>query len=109
MTEPTDEQREVRLTQWAAQQKQDSKHPPLKIKALAGAALVGLVAIGGLLSLADGDEDSDTAEDRQFAAFDVCKQFVADQLRSPGTAEFRNYFEDDGEVVVTGVGDGPTR
>lgn len=27
---------------------------------------------------------------------------MKDRLRAPATASFRNYFEDDGEVVVTG-------
>jgi len=44
----------------------------------------------------------DEAGDRRYAAFDVCTQFVEDRLKAPGTAKFRNYFQHDGEVTVTG-------
>lgn len=54
-----------------------------------------------------GDDQGDQAEELRYGAFDVCTKFVKDRLRSPGSAEFRNFFEDDGEVTVTGAGDGP--
>jgi hypothetical protein len=66
-----------------------------------------LVVIGRVVGGGDDDDDEPDAEDRQFAAFEVCKDFVQDRLRAPGTAVFRNYFEDDGEVVVAGSGAGP--
>lgn len=62
-----------------------------------------VVAAGVLVGCAAGAED--TAEDREHAAFDVCTQFVERRLKAPDTAKFRNYFQDDGEVIVTG---GPT-
>jgi hypothetical protein len=42
-----------------------------------------------------------TGDDLKYGAFDVCTQFVKERLRSPGSAEFPNEFEDDGEVVFT--------
>lgn len=62
----------------------------------------GLIAIGALFGGSDDDETD--ADDLRYAAFEVCKDFVSDKLASPGTAVFRNYFEDDGEVSVTGTG-----
>lgn len=70
-----------------------------------GLAVVVLV-VGAIIGAATGGGD-DEGGDRELAAFDVCRDFVKDRLRSPGSAEFRNYFQDDGEVVVTGSGDGP--
>lgn len=69
--------------------------------------LVVIVLVIGAIVGALGGDDEDNEEDRAFGAFDVCKEFVTDRLRSPGSAEFRNYFEDDGEVRVTGTGNGP--
>jgi hypothetical protein len=71
--------------------------------------VVAAVAIGVVAAVVGGDDenDSDTTEEREYAAFDVCTKFVEDRLRSPGTARFRNFFEDDGEVVVAGSDDGP--
>ena len=63
--------------------------------------VVGCTALGG------GDDDSPSATDLKAGAFDVCTQFVEDRLKAPGTAKFRNYFQDDGEVIVTGIGEGP--
>ena len=54
----------------------------------------------------DGDVASNP-EVMQLSAFNVCKDFVRDRLKSPGSASFRNFFEGDGEVSVTGAGDGP--
>ena len=34
-------------------------------------------------------------------AFEVCKRIVKSNLKSPGTAKFRNVNEDDGEVLIT--------
>jgi len=76
-----------------------------------------VVAVVGFFAMtSDGDDDSDDEpsgeeerdqEDLDFGAFDVCTQFVKERLKAPATASFRNYFEDDGEVQVSGVGDGP--
>jgi hypothetical protein len=54
---------------------------------------------------AGGDEPDQ--EELEFGAFDVCTKFVKDRLKAPSTASFRNFFEDDGEVVVSGSGNGP--
>lgn len=45
-------------------------------------------------------------EDRSYEAFEICKKFVKDRLKAPTTATFRNYFEKDGEVLVTAAPDG---
>ena len=47
------------------------------------------------------------ADEQRFGAFEICKDFVKDRLKAPSTAKFRNFFQDDGEVVVTGSGNGP--
>jgi hypothetical protein len=52
-------------------------------------------------------DSDDEQEDRDHGAFSVCTKFVKEQLKSPESASFRNYFEDDGEVRVTGMGEGP--
>lgn len=46
-------------------------------------------------------------EEQRYGAFDVCTKFVKDRLKAPSTAKFRNFFEKDGEVVVTST-DGVT-
>ena len=68
---------------------------------------IALVVIFSILGSGDDDGGGDSADELRFGAFDVCTQFVEERLKAPGTASFRNYFEDDGEVTVTGVGDGP--
>jgi hypothetical protein len=62
------------------------------------AVIVSLVSwlIGAL-----GDDDTSSADNLDHGAFDVCTQFVKDRLRAPATAEFRNFFQNDGEVMVT--------
>lgn len=69
------------------------------------AAIVGVSVLLGMCG--SGDDGADDPENLRFGAFDVCTQFVEDQLKAPGTASFRNFFEDDGEVTVTGAGEGP--
>lgn len=71
------------------------------------AIAVALIIVAGMCGAADDGDEPDATEDLEFGAFDVCTQFVKDRLKSPGSAEFRNYFEDDGEVIVTGSGNGP--
>jgi hypothetical protein len=69
--------------------------------------VVGVVVAGTISgALGDGEEQS-SAEDVRYGAFDVCTDFVRDRLKAPGSASFRNYFQDDGEVRVTGSGNGP--
>lgn len=58
-------------------------------------------------SKVEDDEPGVDQEVMEVSAFEVCKDFVKDRLKSPGSATFRNQFEDDGEVVVTGSGRGP--
>jgi len=70
-----------------------------------GGAII-LVAVAVILGAITGGDSDSNAEDRRFAAYDTCQQFVERRLKAPGTASFPNYFEDDGEVVVTG---GPIR
>lgn len=57
---------------------------------------------GGGRSSDEPDVAEPDVEELHFGAFDVCKQFVTDRLKAPSTAKFRNYFEDDGEVNVSG-------
>lgn len=91
----------------------DATEPPVVtpfVKVLLGLLVVGVgvaFAMGAFSSDggSDGGTDEPDTEELEFAAFDVCTQFVTDRLKAPGTASFRNYFEDDGEVVVTSVGD----
>jgi hypothetical protein len=84
----------------------------------AGAGCMVLLALGAIfwvIGTCSGGDDASTpdapsnaapsAEDLKAGAFDVCTNFVKDRLKAPATAEFRNYYEEDGEVVVTG---GPT-
>jgi hypothetical protein len=66
----------------------------------AAVALAVALAVAGCASV-----DSDPEEDARYGAFTVCTKFVEDRLKSPGSASFRNYFEDDGEVVVAKTGD----
>lgn len=94
----------------------------------AGMALLfaGLALLGGCIYLGSQGSDSSDGSDRpaaaqgegsdepdldqdemEFTAFEMCKDFVEDQLKSPGSATFRNFFEDDGEVQVSGSGRGP--
>jgi hypothetical protein len=47
----------------------------------------------------------DSAVDEDWGAFNVCTQFVEQRLKAPGTAKFRNFYQDDGEVTVTQAGD----
>lgn len=65
------------------------------------ASLVAIVLVGVACS------DTSESEDMNYAAFDICTKFVKDRLKAPSSAKFRNFFEDDGEVTVTGSGDGP--
>lgn len=48
-----------------------------------------------------------SASDQEHTAFEMCKKFVKDRLKAPESATFRNFFQDDGEVSVTGSGNGP--
>jgi hypothetical protein len=69
-----------------------------------------LIALG-LTAAACGtveDPKSDAGQsvsDERLAAFDVCKQFVSDKLKSPGSAKFRNPLGD--QVTYSGDGEGP--
>lgn len=61
-----------------------------------------VITIALLLVVVGCSSDDDTSgDDLEYGAFDVCTDFVRDQLVSPGSASFRNYFENDGEVIVT--------
>lgn len=73
--------------------------------ALSSALVLGLVACG--VESSTGGSSSADAEEQEYAAFEMCKEFIKDRLKSPATAKFRNFFEDDGEVSVSGLGQGP--
>ena len=47
--------------------------------------------------------------DDAIGAYDVCKQFVERRLTSPASAEYPDYFEDDGEVTVWRLANGDYR
>lgn len=53
-------------------------------------------------------EERTDSEDA-FGAFDVCQQFVERRLTSPASAEYPDYFEDDGEVTVWRLANGDYR
>lgn len=85
----------------------DAKAPVGCIVAIV--AVIALVILGSIMGGDDGpstaSDDKPTADELEYGAFDVCTEFVKDRLKAPATASFRNYFQDDGEVLVTG---GPT-
>lgn len=80
-----------------------------------GGVLLLLLAVAVVLAIvsglsgdgggSDGADDAPSADELDAGAFDVCTQFVKDRLKSPSTAKFRNFYEDDGEVVVTHAAD----
>ncbi len=74
-----------------------------------GGGLVILMIIGAAAgdSSSSGGGSSSSSSDQKYAAFEMCKDFVKDRLKAPSTATFRNFFQDDGEVSVSGYGDGP--
>jgi hypothetical protein len=65
-----------------------------------------LIVVALLVAGACSSDETDAEADK-LSAFNVCQDFVEDRLKAPGTASYPNFFEDDGEVVVTGSGDGP--
>lgn len=80
----------------------------------------GCIAIGATSGGGDGDVGDDarevqpadaapptTQDDRtqELLAFEACKEFVSRDLKSPGSATFRNPREDDGEVLIESEGD----
>lgn len=72
------------------------------------AIVVALVVFGSICGSDDeGGGSSDSGDEKEFAAFGICKDFVKDRLKSPSTATFRGFFDQDGEVTVSGVGNGP--
>jgi hypothetical protein len=71
-------------------------------------ALACFVVGGVIVSTASGnDRGSSTSGGSPGMAFEMCKDFVKARLKAPSTATFRNFYEDDGEVRVTGSGAGP--
>lgn len=56
----------------------------------------------------DRDEEGghQSGSDRRYAAFTICTDLVHDRL-VPERAVFRDYFQDHGEVSVSGTGTGP--
>lgn len=50
-------------------------------------------------------DDVDTLYADHAGAYNACKDFVKRQLRAPGTAQFPDYFDADGEVAVSRNGD----
>jgi hypothetical protein len=80
------------------------------------AKVAGVLCLAALAGCGSGDatappttnrKATTTLVPRDLDAFDACKGFVKRQLKAPSTAKFRNYYEQDGEVVVLGTGDGP--
>jgi len=55
----------------------------------------------------DSRLDDDTGV--QDAGYEVCEQFIERRLRSPGSASYPDFYEDDGEVVVFHMADGDYR
>lgn len=63
--------------------------------------VVGL-GVGGCSASVSSDDD---AEMLRLGAFDVCTQFVKDELLSQSSAEFPDPLEDDGEVRISHQGE----
>jgi hypothetical protein len=59
-----------------------------------------LICIAVFVSCSEASEDPRVG---QAMAFDVCTQFVEDRLKAPGTASYPDFWDDDGEVVVSGT------
>ena len=98
--------------------KADAVRTSVATLAVGGLLLVGaLVFAAGLAATGDGDPapaastvkkpTTTKSTDLEFEAFEICKDFVKRRLKAPSTAKFRNFFEEDGEVRVTGSGNGP--
>ena len=71
-------------------------------------AVVGLGVAAVAASSSTGSTKSDNGQsvsDARLGAFDVCKQFVEDRLKSPGSAKWRDPFGD--QVTYSGDGKGP--
>lgn len=101
MTDGEPDYREVMKDRATAQQRSSNRGCLMFV----GAVVVIGVALG--LAGVFSTDDVDSSSDNSYAAFDICQTFVKRQLRSPGSAKFRNYFQDDGEVSVFGFGNGP--
>jgi len=80
---------------------------PHRTRNLVLAALGVLVVIGIFTGSSTGGAGTGSGSDQKLTAFDMCKDFVKDRLKAPSSAKFRNFFQDDGEVVVDGSGSGP--
>lgn len=90
-----------------ARRKADQERSTNRGCLIGGVAVLAFVVIVAVVGSMGGDDDTNSSDTMRLSAFDVCKDFVKDRLRSPGSAKFRNFFEDDGEVIVTGAGKGP--
>lgn len=71
---------------------------------------VVLAVVGAIVGPQESDSSarSDNGQQvgaRRLGAFDVCKQFVGERLKSPGSAKWRDPFGD--QVIYSGNGDGP--
>lgn len=69
--------------------------------------LGGLLVVGLIFRLAGTEDDAPSPEVDKSLAFNACKVFVERRLKAPATARFRSFYQADGEVTVTGFGDGP--
>lgn len=74
-----------------------------------GCLVLVVAVIGGCVALSlagDDDGGGSSIEAQEADAYRVCKDFVRDRLRSPGSAEFPDYFDHDAEVIVVSTGNG---
>lgn len=69
---------------------------------LAFLAVVGFVLFLVAAAAAAPPPPEEEDDGNRYAAFEVCTQFVEQRLASPGSAEFPDPHEDDGEVTITG-------
>ena len=76
------------------------KTPISTTKKLVAAALFGLLAVGFFAVNQKKSDSVSSVKDRRGVAFEACKEFVRKGLKSPSSAKFRNFYEEDGEVTV---------
>lgn len=69
--------------------------------------MAGLAATSvGLLVACGGSSASDNAKLEQDNAYEACKHFVNEQLKSPATASYPNFFTNTTDIHLTDKGSG---
>jgi hypothetical protein len=71
---------------------------------LVGGGCAAMVALGGDDNSSVTSDGGQEVSEARFGAFDVCKEFVGDRLKAPGSATWRNPTGDQVSYVGDGVG-----